>query len=236
MTSRMRSSWFMVELPGKMGFPVNSYRLEDRRVRAFFLGGKYPKREDLLAVYDAVKREGQRVTALAEETSMSARRVAVIVAELEAMGIVRVKRGVVTMVRELASHEDLIRYATSFEERSENDHEKLDEMMHYAQSTDCRVKTIVAYLGEEHEGTCGHCDNCRDHSAEQLAVPRSLPVPIAEAPAERFAQGDRVRHATLGDGIVDEVSLVHVHVRFDRAGIKPVAVDQLSKVQAAPAP
>ena len=161
---------------GRDGAPARAillYRLEDRRVRAFFLGGKYPKREDLLAVYACAKCGNQRIADLAKESGVSARRTAVIVAELEAMGVVRVRRGVVALARDFASSAELDRYATSFEARSANDHGKLDEMMHYAQSTDCRIKTIVGYLGEEHGGLCNHCDNCRDHAAEQLAAPRS---------------------------------------------------------------
>ena len=37
----------------------------------------------------------------------------------------------------------------------------LQRMVNYAYATDCRCQKLLAYFGEQREGNCGHCDNCR---------------------------------------------------------------------------
>ena len=222
---------------GRDGAPARAillYRLEDRRVRAFFLGGKYPKREHLLAVHRVIEEatEALRLPEIAERAELSERRTKVILAELDAMGVVRRKAGgKVSRLRSFADPGELAAFASSFEDRFGADRGKLDEMMHYAQTTACRTNLLAAYFGEEPEETCTHCDNCRDGAAIALAHPRSEKAPpVAEAPRARFAKGDRVRHASLGEGVVDDVTLVHVHVRFDGGAARPVAVDGLEAI------
>lgn len=38
---------------------------------------------------------------------------------------------------------------------------QLDCMVQFAYATDCRMKPLLDYFGEQHEGKCEHCDNCR---------------------------------------------------------------------------
>jgi ATP-dependent DNA helicase RecQ len=159
---------------GRDGEPARAvllYRLEDRRVQAYFLGGKYPKRKDLLAVYDAIRAFGGDATlaALAESTALSDRRIKVIVAELDAMGIARRSPKRIRLLRTFADSGELDRFATSYEARFDTDKEKLDAIMRYAQSTECRVKRLAEYFGEEYGQDCQHCDNCRDRPAENAA-------------------------------------------------------------------
>lgn len=218
---------------GKPARAVLLYRLEDRRVRAYFLGGKYPKREHLLAVHRVVEEneDGLRAPEIADRAGISERRTKVILAELDAMGVIRRRpSGKVSRLRSFAHPKELDAFASSFESRFTADRGKLDEMMHYAQTTSCRTSLLAAYFGEEPAASCNHCDNCRDGVAVALAHPLSEKAPpVAEAPRGKFAKGDRVRHASLGEGIVDDVSLVHVHVRFDEGGTRPIAVDGLER-------
>ena len=37
---------------------------------------------------------------------------------------------------------------------------KLESMMAYTETIDCRRKVLLAYFDEEYDGTCGACDNC----------------------------------------------------------------------------
>ncbi len=37
----------------------------------------------------------------------------------------------------------------------------LQKMVNYAYTTDCRCQKLLAYFGEQSDGNCGHCDNCR---------------------------------------------------------------------------
>jgi superfamily II DNA helicase RecQ len=47
-----------------------------------------------------------------------------------------------------------------FERQGRADRGKLDEMMHYAQSTACRARRIARYFAEPEGAACGRCDNC----------------------------------------------------------------------------
>ena len=46
------------------------------------------------------------------------------------------------------------------EERKRLERHKLNALLGYCESTDCRHQSILRYFGETHAGTCGQCDNC----------------------------------------------------------------------------
>ncbi len=46
------------------------------------------------------------------------------------------------------------------EERKRVERQKLDALLGYCESTDCRHQTILRYFGETHPGNCAQCDNC----------------------------------------------------------------------------
>ena len=46
------------------------------------------------------------------------------------------------------------------EERKRVERQKLDALLGFCESTNCRHQTLLRYFGEEHPGDCGQCDNC----------------------------------------------------------------------------
>ena len=46
------------------------------------------------------------------------------------------------------------------EERKRVELQKLDALLGFCESIECRHQTILRYFGEEHPGDCGECDNC----------------------------------------------------------------------------
>ncbi|MCX7193921.1 MAG: DNA helicase RecQ [Proteobacteria bacterium] len=46
------------------------------------------------------------------------------------------------------------------EERKRVELQKLDALLGYCETTECRHQTVLRYFGEEHPGDCGQCDNC----------------------------------------------------------------------------
>jgi ATP-dependent DNA helicase RecQ len=46
------------------------------------------------------------------------------------------------------------------EERKRVELQKLDALLGFCESTDCRHQTVLRYFGEAHPGDCGQCDNC----------------------------------------------------------------------------
>lgn len=46
------------------------------------------------------------------------------------------------------------------EERKQVERQKLDALLGFCESTDCRHQTLLRYFGEQHAGNCSQCDNC----------------------------------------------------------------------------
>ncbi|WP_438000799.1 ATP-dependent DNA helicase RecQ [Sorangium sp. So ce185] len=175
---------------GRDGRPARGvllYRVEDRRIQAFFLGGKYPRPDESYRIYETLGRleaqraEGKRragvpVKALAEVADLPERKVKVVVALLEAAGIVDRSRGV-RRLRDFADEAELDAFLKAYEERRAGDRERLEAVMRYAESPSCRMAALKAYFEEPGEAAagegapdCGRCDNCRHTDDSNRAV------------------------------------------------------------------
>jgi ATP-dependent DNA helicase RecQ len=167
---------------GRDGEPATCslfYQLEDRRTHQFFLGGKHPKFDDILGVYQALETLNAAESSVAlpavqeQANTVSDGKVRVVLSLLKEVKIVRELRGsqfrllrVDVQQREL---EELSRVAA---EKVEKDKEKLERMMQYGQSAMCRWRLLHDYFGEEtEEERCGNCDNCVHPLEEQIALP-----------------------------------------------------------------
>src|SRR5437764_5613129 len=64
----------------------------------------------------------------------------------------------------LFSASDVVKQRRFIEEKSEREQriaqEQLREMIHYAETRDCRRATLLKYFGEEFPAPCNGCDNC----------------------------------------------------------------------------
>ena len=188
---------------GKPARAVLLYRLEDRRVQAYFLGGKYPRREESLRVYQVISDlsktgtgtdQGVTVASVIDATGLHKNRVKVIVALLEATGIVERGRRL-KKLRDFTSDDEFHAFLKEYEERHADDRDRLDRMMRYGQTTVCRVRYLTRYFGSEIADDCGHCDNCRDGLTEKvvdterrLSGSRSLLGPRRTRPQARTAK------------------------------------------------
>jgi ATP-dependent DNA helicase RecQ len=163
---------------GRDGLParvVLLYRLEDKRIRSFFLGSKHPKRDDALSVIRALaarRAEPRTCTlqGLAEATGYSARRIQVIVAVLESMELLR-RSGRGLLLRRAFKDSELEAFLATFEERQAADRERIAKMMQYGQTTRCRMQFLREYFGDPAGEPCDHCDNCESPIAAE-PVPR----------------------------------------------------------------
>ncbi len=156
---------------GRDGRPARCvllYRLEDKRVQSFFLGGKYPRREESQRVFTALFRLAQdtaggvTMTELAAACDLGERRTRVIVEHLTQADVLERTGARMRMLRAKANGAELGRLLDEFEARGHADRGKLDEMMRYASSTACRVRTMSAYFADADGGACGRCDACVD--------------------------------------------------------------------------
>ncbi|MGH8079000.1 MAG: DNA helicase RecQ [Lysobacter sp.] len=54
----------------------------------------------------------------------------------------------------------LIQMGEAGEERKRLELRKLDSLLGFCESTECRRKSLLGWFGEPHPGDCGNCDNC----------------------------------------------------------------------------
>jgi ATP-dependent DNA helicase RecQ len=216
------------------------YRLEDKRIQNYFLRGKYPTRELSGHIYDAIKQqtaENKRVLLkdLVATTGSPTRRVKVISALLESAGIIeRTGRGV-RKLKDFETADELDAFLGAYEKRHLSDTERLQMMMRYAETVECRMRCLRKYFGEEPQLDCGQCDNCRARQRGELEaalavvppaegilasngqqVPVDSPVVAAAVDGPEFSLGQRVRHRAFGYGEVREITGDKVLVDFAR--------------------
>jgi ATP-dependent DNA helicase RecQ len=217
------------------------YRLEDRRIQGYFLGGKYPRREHSQRIYDIVASGSQGhdgVNAMCAASGIPKRKIKVILSQLEGSGIIERRGGRIKCVRSFASARELHAFLSEYEQRHTSDRERLDQMMRYAETTFCRTRFLREYFGEVSGSDCEHCDNCRAKSerksqcatAEVVPGPKDgavaaklMPEAVHTARAARlFHIGDRVRHRRFGTGQVIEITGQNLTVDFGDAGCKQI--------------
>ncbi|MDB4975597.1 MAG: hypothetical protein JWN48_3938 [Myxococcaceae bacterium] len=180
---------------GRDGEPARAvllYRLEDKRLQSYFLGGKYPRRDESMRVLEqlhALSHAGQaktgvKLAALAEATEITERHAKVIVAQLENAGIVERQRGKVVPLREVKDEAELDQLLSEYETKRKTDRERLELMMRYAESARCRTQYLAQYFGEEAADHCEHCDNCKGRVQPEVSAPSEAEL-AAKAERER---------------------------------------------------
>ncbi|MEP6690446.1 MAG: ATP-dependent DNA helicase RecQ [Gemmatimonadaceae bacterium] len=163
------------------------YRVEDRRIQSYFLGGKYPEVEEAartaLALEAYPKNTPVSLETLVNQSGVPSRKARIALMLLKRHGLVREHRGgAFERLGDKLTAIDLSADLHSYEERRAMDQSKLDAMVRYAQTTSCRTRYILEYFGERAapEWRCHHCDAC-DLQDTWAAEPRG---------ARRAATGD----------------------------------------------
>ena len=145
------------------------YRVEDRRIQSYFLGGKYPEVEEAAKVAIVLQGYDEHTPVpleeLAERSGVPRRKARITLMLLKRHGLVREHRGgewerlpgdgPLTQV-------DLSLDLLDYEERRARDQQKLQAVVDYAQTARCRTRYILEYFGEDVDGDwhCGNCDAC----------------------------------------------------------------------------
>jgi ATP-dependent DNA helicase RecQ len=162
---------------GRDGEParvVLFYRLEDKRIRSFFLGNKHPRQAEALAVLVAMEalqqqRRACTVQELANAAGLALRRTSVIAAVLENMELV-VRTGRSSRLRRALAPQQLEAFVATFEARYASDRERIESIMRYGQTTRCRMQFLREYFGEPAGAPCQHCDNCEHPPVVQASA------------------------------------------------------------------
>lgn len=190
------------------------FKLEDKRIQQFFLGGKYPTREHSARIYALVhdsdvaagpartgteRSNGLTVDQLVLASEFPAKRVKTVVAQLCGVGLAQRVRGRIVPGRRAENGDELENILRGYEQRHHDDGKRLELMMRYAQSTNCRVQLLREYFSEPRGEPCRHCDNCRDDPAHALARTgrQHGPRPAPSVPLRSMARPQRWRAYTL---------------------------------------
>jgi ATP-dependent DNA helicase RecQ len=155
---------------GRDGLPATCtmlYRVEDRRIQSYFLGGKYPEIQEAAKVAIALEKypidQPVALADITEITEVPQRKAKIVFALLKRHGLVREHRGGRWQrLRGNLTSVDLSLDLPDYEERRANDQLKLRTMIDFCQTADCRTKFILEHFGEEvsSDWSCNNCDAC----------------------------------------------------------------------------
>ena len=238
---------------GRDGLPCRAvllYRLEDKRIQTYFLGGRYPKLEELRAVVDALGAGTQPAASLTQTqvsdwANVGCRRTEVLLHLLVEAGLVQHDRsGYKLLLTTAPCDAELQTLLAAYEERATRDKEHLAAMMQYAETSKCRTQVLRTYFGEAEGEPCGRCDNCARPAAATVtqaeapapghilaAIHAAAATPAACAQTEQssaFVIGDSVQHERFGPGKVRDLDGPNALVKFDHSGEKRVLTSFLA--------
>ena len=155
---------------GRDGAPATCtllYRVEDKRIQSYFLGGKYPEVSEAARVAIALEKYPADALApladLADITEVARRKVKIVLALLKKHGLAREHRGNNWQrMRDNLTSVDLSADLTDYEERRARDQAQLNTIVQFCQTTGCRTRFILEHFGEyvDPAWTCGNCDAC----------------------------------------------------------------------------
>jgi ATP-dependent DNA helicase RecQ len=152
---------------GRDGEPARCvlfYRLEDKRIRSFFLGGNRPHEKDVLTLLRSFNHPATaaRLTQgeIATQCGLPVRRIAVLCAALEELEVLKRVGRKWQLAKDLRAN-DLEHLVQIFDAQFEAERERLMQMMRYGDCATCRMQFLRPYFGEPAGESCGHCDNCK---------------------------------------------------------------------------
>ncbi len=155
---------------GRDGLPAVCalfYRVEDRRIQSYFLGGKYPEVEEAARVALALEAHPMETPVplddISKQSGVPIRKARITFILLKRHGLVREHRGGSwERIARALTDVDLSADLTSYEDRRARDRAKLDSMVAYCQAVHCRTRYILEYFGvvASADWRCNHCDGC----------------------------------------------------------------------------
>jgi ATP-dependent DNA helicase RecQ len=150
---------------GRDGLPAVCtvlYRVEDRRIQSYFLGGKYPEVEEAakvaLMLQQYPEREPVPLDEIADRSGVPRRKARIVFVLLKRHGLVREHRG--------GDWERLSGNLTAVDLSADlsraRDQAKLDAIVDFCQTARCRTRYILEYFGEDEDPAwrCHNCDAC----------------------------------------------------------------------------
>jgi ATP-dependent DNA helicase RecQ len=143
------------------------YRVEDKRIQSYFLGGKYPEVEEAAKVALVLEQHPLRtpvkLDTIADQAGVPRRKARIALMLLKRHALVREHRGNAwERFGEKLTQVNLSADLVDYEARRARDQEKLQAVVRYCQTAQCRTRFILDFFGEEVDAgwRCANCDAC----------------------------------------------------------------------------
>jgi ATP-dependent DNA helicase RecQ len=229
---------------GKPARAILIYDPRDRNIQSFFIGGSVPSESSLRELWDGIRKllrdkeranpGGGKVRSLsigevAKIRNLPVARVRPLLAALEQAG------GLVTVVGNGDNNDVAVFNKTTvlgkrirldmkkLLARKQYEQSRLDMMLRYAATRDCRRKLLLGYFGEEYQqDNCEACDNCIKNLVDTSV---KIAQPAVRVPTVPFRTGDQVNHRKWGEGTVQTIEGGTVTVHFPDVGYKTLALE-----------
>ena len=118
------------------------------------------------SVPEVIRQTLEQISARAD---VNKRRTQVILHLLLEAGLVSQSKSVYTLEGERPDDDALARLLQTYVNRAQRDKDRLADMMHYAESPNCRTQIIRAYFSEPAGEPCLRCDNCAAQYPDQVS-------------------------------------------------------------------
>lgn len=212
---------------GRDGNPAQCILLfhpKDKALQQFFLAGRYPSAEDLEAVHRQLmetpaSQDGWTRQTLGELLERPREKVLAALALLRQERVVsQDRRGGLHVRQAQLAPARFGELASGYEKRRLADKATLERMVFYAQSGQCRWRTLLADLDAAAQlERCGTCDNCKRIAAHEATMSSEivLPTPSSSGSSEMtFRVDDPVTVKRYGRGAVVATDPLSVTVVF----------------------
>ncbi len=208
---------------GRDGEPAEAilfYRPEDFGMHRFHAGGGADQ-ELLGRLMKVLRRAAAELSSkeLASHVDASTRRVTGALNLLEQAGAVRVNRSG-ARAEDVTPGQAVRRAVALAESRQRVLQSRMDMMRGYAETTGCRRRYLLGYLGEDLDEPCGHCDTCEDGTATTWDAERST-----DGVGDPFPVGREVDHREWGAGLVMSTEPDRLTVLFESEGYRTLSLD-----------
>jgi helicase-like protein/RecQ helicase-like protein len=180
---------------GKLARCILLWSPDDVAIQEYFQEGNYPSPKQVrqvaeaLAAWTGTDRE-VGIRALAESSNVGEKRTRVVLDFLAENGWAEETDDGKWLARGEVSENYLKQAAQWFDLKRIEDRRRLDALVDYAKSTQCRVRHMLDYFGEPGPEHCGRCDNCR---AAGFGVETAPVVTVDGAPEEEGGRRKRGR-------------------------------------------
>jgi ATP-dependent DNA helicase RecQ len=198
------------------------YDLRDRRLQQFFLARRYPSVEELGRVHAALVSHTEeereidfaQLHSSAQPISMNKTRGAL--ALFQDPRIVQARPGrEYELIRRVVDAPEFEQQLQRYRSRSDQDQDKLERMVFYAQTGLCRRKVMLEYFKEAAPwDECGTCDNCLRPPPEPVQPRAREETGRTEQHVPAIKPGDAVHLQKFGMGRVTAVRADTVSIVF----------------------